>query len=319
MSTAALDRPVTIIVQTRVRAGQEDRFGQWQARIGVAAAQQTGFIEQSILPPNPPAQIDWVILQRFASRDAALCWMNSDQRLALLIEAQTFLAGVDDVHLVTDTAAGALPSPVSAVLSTRLKPGGEQAFRAWQQRVAVAQTHAPGFQGYRFEPPIPGVQEDWVGILRFDNEDNLNRWLESPARRALLQEAEAFTDSFHARVIRSGFSQWFQQDTPSGAATPAWKQNMIVLSLLYPVVFLFGLWIQTPVLMRWMTLPFWLALFIGNIVSVLLLNKLVPWAGNRLRWWLSPPAGRQTRKDYLGAGLMVGLYAVCLLIFSRLG
>jgi hypothetical protein len=36
----------------------------------------------------------------------------------------------------------------------------------------------------------------------------------------------------------------------------AWKQNMIVLLLLYPVVFLFGLWVQTPILIGKAGLPF---------------------------------------------------------------
>ena len=58
---------------------------------------------------------------------------------------------------------------------------------------------------------------------------------------------------------------------------------MIVLLLLYPVVFLFGLWVQTPLLIGRAGLPFWLALFIGNVVSVLLLNWLVPWTSTRLR------------------------------------
>ena len=58
---------------------------------------------------------------------------------------------------------------------------------------------------------------------------------------------------------------------------------MMVLLLLYPVVFLFGLWVQTPVLMGKAGLPFWLALFIGNVVSVLLLNWLVPWVSSALR------------------------------------
>jgi len=51
---------------------------------------------------------------------------------------------------------------------------------------------------------------------------------------------------------------------------------MLVLSLLYPVVFLFGYLFQDPLLMQQWHLPFWLALFIGNVASVLLLNWLVP-------------------------------------------
>ena len=96
---------------------------------------------------------------------------------------------------------------------------------------------------------------------------------------------------------------------------PAWKQNMVVLLLLYPVVFLFGLWVQTPLLMRAAGLPFWLALFIGNVVSVLLLNRLVPWTNDLFRWWLDPARARR-RVDVAGAALVLALYGVCLLAFS---
>ncbi len=78
------------------------------------------------------------------------------------------LVGRDDVHLVEDSASGVLPAPVSAVISTRIKPGQERAYREWERKIAAAQARAAGFQGYRFEPPVPGVQEDWLTILRFD-------------------------------------------------------------------------------------------------------------------------------------------------------
>ena len=104
--------------------------------------------------------------------------------------AAPMLVGRDDVHIVNDGGAGVLPAPVSVVISTRIKPGQEAAYRAWEQRIAAAQSKAPGFQGYRFEPPIPGVQEDWLAILRFDSEANLQAWLDSPERQKLLQEGE---------------------------------------------------------------------------------------------------------------------------------
>ena len=44
------------------------------------------------------------------------------------------------------------------------------------------------------------------------------------------------------------------------------------LLMLYPVVFLFGHYVQTPLLMGRIGLPFWAALFIGNIAGVVLLN-----------------------------------------------
>src|SRR5262249_60987814 len=140
--------------------------------------------------------------------------------------------------------AGSHAAPVSVVISSRVKSGEEAAFRAWEQRIATAQAQSPGFQGDRFEPAIPGVQDDWLAILRFDTEHNLQAWLESPVRKKLLEEAAPFLEEFHARAVRTGFEQWFS--SADGTSAPAaWKQNMIVLLLLYPVVFLFGAWVQT--------------------------------------------------------------------------
>ena len=69
--------------------------------------------------------------------------------------------------------------------------------------------------------------------------------------------------------MRTGFDQWFPVAAAGTAPPAAWKQNMLVLLLLYPVVFLFGLLVQTPLLTGRAGLPFAVALFIGNVVSVL--------------------------------------------------
>jgi uncharacterized protein len=304
---------VTIVTQTRVREGATDAFARFQATISAAVADQKGFIEQSVLPPNPPTQVDWVILQRFVRPDDAVAWLRSEQRRSLLEEVQPLLAGVDDVHLVRDASTGALPSPVAAVITTRVRSGCEEAYRAWEQRIAVAQAGYRGFQGYRFEPPIPGVQDSYVAILRFESEETLQGWMDSPERHDLLREAVGLTDEVHARIVRSGFSQWFPNEQ---TRTPVWKMNMIVVLLLYPVVFLFGLWIQVPVLMQALGLPFWLALFLGNVTSVLILSYLVPLASKGFGWWLTPGPNRSARKDWAGAGLIVGLYVILMFVFS---
>ena len=64
-------------------------------------------------------------------------------------------------------------------------------------------------------------------------------------------------------------------------------------------------------------MPFWLALFIGNVVGILLLNYLVPWGSARFAWWLQP-AGRSPVKTHLaGVAVLVALYALSLLVFSQ--
>jgi uncharacterized protein len=86
--------------------------------------------------------------------------------------------------------------------------------------------------------------------------------------------------------------------------------------MLYPVVFLFGVFVQTPLPTGRAALPFAVALFIGNIVSVL--NYLVPWASERFAWWLQPVGAKVWRIDVAGTALVVALYAAMVLAFWRL-
>jgi len=128
---------VTIVTQTRVRPESADAFARWQEETSAVVARSPGFIKQTVLPPSPPAQVDWVILQRFVNRAAAMAWLNSEQRLKRVEGISAMLVGLDDINIVHDGATGVVPSPVSAVISTRVKSGQKIAYRAWEQWIAL--------------------------------------------------------------------------------------------------------------------------------------------------------------------------------------
>ena len=206
MNDAAI-KEVTVVTQTTVRADCTQAFEVWQTETSQIITTFAGFISQTLLPPSPPAQDDWVILQRFIDSESATGWLNSPKRLERLTMVQPLLTGRADVHVVRGMSDAPALAPVSAIISTRVKPGCEDAYLKWEQKVAVAQTAAKGLQGYRFEPPIAGVQADWLTILRFDTRENLQAWLDSPVRKAILAEAAEFTEDFHYRIARTGFDQ----------------------------------------------------------------------------------------------------------------
>ena len=317
MSATDEDKAVTIVTQTMVRPGGTAAFEAWETDTRQIIASFPGFLKQTTLPPSPPVQDDWVILQRFADSESAIDWLRSPKRLERLELIQPLLTGRADVHVVRGMSNGPAPSPVSAIISTRVKPGCEDAFRKWEQRVAVTQAAARGLQGYRFEPPIAGVQADWLTILRFDTQENLQAWLDSPVRKGILAEAADLTEEFHYRVARTGFDQWFPVPK-EGAKPPAiWKQNMIVLLMLFPVVFLFGHFVQVPLFQNRLGIPFAFALLIGNIASVILLNWLVPWTNNRFLWWLNPRSSGQRSTDAKGALLVGGTLIVLAVVFWK--
>jgi antibiotic biosynthesis monooxygenase (ABM) superfamily enzyme len=307
-------KPVTVITQIRVLPERSADFAAWMPQLNDAVAKAPGFIDSKEIPPSPPSQLDWVIIQRFQTSQQAQSWLRSPERLRLIAIAQPMLVGDVDIHIVQEDAA-APTEAVSAVISMQITPGQEQAFRQWSQHIAAAQAQFPGSQGFKLSPPIPGVQDDWMTIVQFDNESHLNAWMQSPERQKLLDEANAFTKESHYRIVRTGFDQWFRFE--GAAHAPAWKQNMLVLLGLYPTVFLFGFFVGTPLISQALGWPFWLALFAGNIASVTVLNWLVPWISRRFGWWLQP-AGSETRERTLqGIAIVVGLYALLLLLFWR--
>lgn len=309
----------TLVTQLRVRPGEEDRMADWQERLYTTLTKTPGLLELSVMPPKPPAQVDWVIVQRFADVASGRAWLGSPDRLRLFDELQPALVGQDDSHLIQDAAEVAPAETTTAIISMQVRPGQEEAFQQWQRRIAAAEADFPGFTGYKLEPPIPGVQDDWTTVLRFNSDEHLEAWLDSPQRQKLLDEAAAFNVNTHTRKVHTGFQWWF---TPSGAAgavpPPAWKQNMIVLLALYPTVFLFGYLVQTPLLVE-RGVPFWLALFIGNAVSTVLLGYLlVPQANRLFNWWLQPPPNAPDRIQWIGAAVIMALYALFLLVFSQI-
>jgi antibiotic biosynthesis monooxygenase (ABM) superfamily enzyme len=307
---------VSIVTQTTVRPERAEDFARWQGETSTVISTFPGFVEQRLMPPNPPVQLDWVILQRFNTVEDAQRWLTSNDRQTRLEGAAPMLIGRDDVHIVHDDQGGIKPAPVSAVISTKVLPGKELEYRAWERKMSAAQTKAPGLQGYRFEPPVPGVQDDFVAILRFDSEENLQAWMDSPIRQKLVDEAAPLTVEFHTRMARTGFEQWFRDvGGPGSSAPPVWKMDFLVLLMLYPVVFLWSIWFGIPFLAAKFHMNFAIALFLGNIFSVGLTGFMVPWVANKFSWWLAPSANGTTKPNLLGTGIILALYAAMVVVF----
>lgn len=315
---------VTLVTHTNVMPGCTDTFVDWQQQVNDVLTTFVGYLDQTVIPPSPPLQTDWAIIQRFLTVEAARAWLQSEERQHLLDAIQPLLVGQSDVHLFTEDSPGGSSSPVSAVISTRVKPGQQDAFLRWYRRISAVQARFEGFQGYKFEAPIPGVQDDWVTILRFDSDAHLEAWLNSEERQQILREAETFSLDTHIRKVRVGFESWFkftgaQQQNPP----PTWKVDMIVLLALYPIVFLFSFFVQAPLLIH-KGVPFWFALFVGLVVSTILLSWLaIPFLSKVFNWWLTPrePAApaqlTPQRITWAGTALILCLYALLFLIFSR--
>jgi len=107
---------VSIVTQTCVRPERAEDFARWQGETSTVIATFPGFVEQRLMPPKPPLQVDWVILQRFAALEDAQRWLTSPERQKRLEGAAPMLVGRDDVHIVRDDEGGIKPAPVAVSL-----------------------------------------------------------------------------------------------------------------------------------------------------------------------------------------------------------
>ncbi|MEJ0016075.1 MAG: hypothetical protein WDN25_05820 [Acetobacteraceae bacterium] len=90
----------------------------------------------------------------------------------------------------------------------------------------------------------------------------------------------------------------------------------MVLAVLYPIVYLWNYFVGGPLLDSH-GVPFWLALFIGNVVSTQLLGWwAVPAAFGRFGWWLAPKAG--LRAQIAGYVAMAAFYVLSMAVYAGL-
>jgi antibiotic biosynthesis monooxygenase (ABM) superfamily enzyme len=310
---AATSAPVSLVVHRRLAEADHARYEAWQDEVGTRLAGWPGFLSREVLRPDPPHQVDWIVIERFRDRDAVREWMQSPERAALLSRIEGVLLGNDAVHVVTEEARH--PAQAASVLITsRVAPEDEGAFLAWQRRISAAESRFEGFVGHRVERPVPGLQEDWVVVLSFETEADLDRWIDSAERRALIADGEAFTQQLSLTRASYGFGFWAGRD--ERAPDPVFKSNLLVLLMLYPIVFLWGYFIADP-LFASHGVPFWLSLFIGNVVSTQLLGWFfVPWAFRRFGWWLE--RGRPARVHVAGYAIVVGCYLLSMALYAWL-
>jgi antibiotic biosynthesis monooxygenase (ABM) superfamily enzyme len=140
--------------------------------------------------------------------------------------------------------------------------------------------------------------------VRFATPGQLDAWLNSPARRDLLHEHEELVQSWEHQRFPNSFAGWFPVEAGSGQAPASWKQSMLVLVMLFPIVMLEMRFLNP--LLRGLNPS--LAVFIGNAISV----ALLAWPGMPLiiaamNWWLQP----RKNAGWLGPAGAALLAAIC--------
>jgi antibiotic biosynthesis monooxygenase (ABM) superfamily enzyme len=305
-----------VLVQGRVTPGRENEYLRWQAEIDDECRTFPGFQGCEVIPPVPGIQENHVVVYRFDSFPHLDAWLRSDTRQTLLARSHGLFASEPRQHVVA--GRGSAQPASGMVVSTRVKPGREQEYRAWQARIDAEAARFPGFLGSEVFPPVPGLQDAWVVLVRFDSPENLQKWLLSDVRKRLIDESARLWDEARVETFSGAFPGWFGAvSTGSGPAAlpPDWKQAMIVLLVLYPIVMLLTHFLSPSLA----SLPLAVSMFIGNLASVAVLTwLLMPLANRAFGFWLTPSGARGRFVELRGIAVIVAGYAVAIAIFLAL-
>lgn len=293
-----------LLAKFHLRPGVENEFTAWQARALTRAAGSEGFLNSEMTPAAADGSA-WTIALRFRNARNLDAWRSSQTWHDLIRDAQRLIAEKTSIEIQA-TEAGP-DGGVVEVIVTKVKPGKEEAYRQWETRIQQAQSKFPGYKGSYVQPPIAG-ELGWTTLMRFDSAEQLDTWLKSPERTALLREAEPLIDYAHLQRVDTSFPGWFPTDPSTGQGPPNWKAAMLVLLGLFPIVML-----ETRFLgPRLAGLNSSFAMFIGNTISVALTTWLtMPVFIKGLGWWLFPKSeASKLRVNIAGTALILALFAI---------
>lgn len=306
---------MALVMKIRLRPGVDAEFSSWHARMATAAAGLTGFISAEVKAPALPEGREWTVIQHFRSGHELKGWRGSTQHGRLLQEAKSMADGGDAQALSEDEIAeGCTDGVVTEVVTTYVKPGKDRDYQEWAEKIHRAEAQFPGYRGGFLQPPASEEHRYWTTLVRFATPEELEAWLNSTVRRDLLREHDTLVQSWEHHRLPGSFAGWFPPDPASGESPPAWKQSLLVVLMLFPIVALERRYLS-PSLER---LNPAVATFIGNVISVFLLAwPFMPMIIALMSWWLLPRKDSGKLTNPAGIALLVALYAAEIMLLSR--
>lgn len=300
-----------LILRVKIIPAKIDSFINWQTDLHREIAGAVGFDSLEILSPVNSSD-SWKIVMHFSDEECAHFWKDSPQCEQLMAR----LSHLTDEKEMAIECMGHSNSRngVTEVFITNVPVDKEEVYREWIAKIHRVEAQFPGFCGVYVQPPTKKVGGNWITLLKFDTQENLDHWLLSKERKDLLDESLPMIGSLETHRVISLFGSWFSNPQGSHATgePPLWKQTMVILLLLYPIVML-EFQFLSPLTKDW---HFALATFLGNALSVSLLSwPLLPMGVRFLRWWLFPEGKKSQVITILGTFLMIALYAAEVTLF----
>src|SRR5262245_33632439 len=128
---------------------------------------------------------------------------------------------------------------VTVVVVRTVFPGRQAECEVWMHDIAQVATTFPGHLGVTIFRPRPGAR-DYTLAFRFDTAANLERWEQSPERRAWVERADAFTERVYLDR-QSGLETWFVLPGVPVTMPTRWKMMLVTWLVAFALIQLLSL------------------------------------------------------------------------------
>lgn len=303
-----------LVITTKVDVPLSSRevFIDWQSKLNSTISIFPGFISLEVSPPKKREEEQWLIIQKFSNPDWYRNWTQSKERQLLFEELGKILPGKSVKIEEDESNTNLFTNGVTEVFVTQVSPGMESAYREWGAKINQSEARYPGFQGVYLQAPTSNSHNTWITLLQFDSQEHLDQWLVSEERKNILEEASTFVSSCESHRVISPYAGWFSSLQNQNTLPPVWKQTMVVLLVLFPIVMLE----RKFLLLESAGFNPSLATFIGNAISVSLIAwPCMPIAIRSLHWWINPKKPQEMGAHLLGTGFVFILYLIEIALF----
>ncbi len=290
-------------INVKVAPEMASEFIDWQAELHNQIAMAPGFISLEILSPNQLGE-SWNITERFHQESDLKLWKES----AVCIELMLKLKAVSqNQQFVQETLeASNIDGGVTEIFITYVTKNMESIYKKWIAKIHHVEAQFKGFRGVYVQSPSNIGDNHWVTFLKFDTVENLDAWLKSTERKHLLKESLPLVSLLENHRIISPYGSWFPNVSKAGINPPVWKETMLILLVLFPLVML-QLKFLGLLTKGW---DISLATFLGNAISASLISwPFLPLVIKLMKWWLLPRGPNPRRTTMLGVLLLLLLYS----------
>jgi antibiotic biosynthesis monooxygenase (ABM) superfamily enzyme len=182
------------------------------------------------------------------------------------------------------------PSPVTTMITRRVRPGKEADYEQWLHDVAEVAMGFAGHQGVTVLRPERRDEASYTAIFTFDTAANLQRWMTSEERGSWLDRAESMTlDDGDVQTL-TGLERWFS--VPNRAVNrppPRYKMAILTAVGVYPMLLLLSYVLQ-PLVGGW---PLPLRLLASLSIGIPLMTwHIMPLLSRLFFPWLYPEPQR---------------------------